>query len=121
MDGAARQRNRRVVAVDASPEVIAINQQRVHAAHVRYEVADIFSWAPKARFDAVFFAFWLSHVPATRFERFWDIVRASVKPGGKVFFVDSLLEPTSTATDHAAIDESGVCVESSTTAASSTS
>ncbi len=100
--------NRRVVAVDASPEVIAINRNRVHSDRVRYEVADVFSWTPAARFDAVFFAFWLSHVPASRFERFWDIVQASVKSGGKVFFVDSLLEQTSTAIDHAAIDDSGI-------------
>ena len=100
--------SRSVLAVDASPEVIAINQDRVHATHVTYETADLFSWTPPTLFDAVFFAFWLSHVPASRFESFWQIVKASVAPGGTVFFVDSLLEQTSTATDHAPIDDSGV-------------
>ncbi len=42
---------------------------RVKAANVRFEVADVFSWAAAARFDTVFFAFWLSHVPASRFEQ----------------------------------------------------
>jgi len=100
--------NRSVVAVDASPEVIAINENRVRADHVRYEVADLFRWSPRARFEAVFFAFWLSHVPAGRFDGFWATVQSALEPGGKVFFVDSLLEQTSTATDHTAIDDSGV-------------
>jgi len=100
--------NRSVLAVDASPEVIAINQNRVRASNVQYEVADIFAWQPARRFDAVFFAFWLSHVPPGQFERFWNTVRASLKPGGRAFVVDSLLEQTSTARDHAPVDDSGV-------------
>jgi 2-polyprenyl-3-methyl-5-hydroxy-6-metoxy-1,4-benzoquinol methylase len=100
--------NCHVVAVDASPEVVAINQNRTQAANVRYEVADIFSWIPAQLFDAAFFAFWLSHVPASRFDSFWSMVRAALKPGGQVFFVDSLLEQSSTATDHAPIDNSGI-------------
>ena len=100
--------NRRVLAVDASPEVIAINQERVRAPNVEYEVADLFAWQPGTRFDAVLFAFWLSHVPSEHFDRFWNTVRASLKPGGRAFLVDSLLEQTSTATDHAPVGDSGV-------------
>jgi demethylmenaquinone methyltransferase/2-methoxy-6-polyprenyl-1,4-benzoquinol methylase len=99
--------NRRVFAVDASPEVLAINQRRVGGHSVQYEAADIFSWTPPARFDAVFFAFWLSHVPPDRFDRFWATVAAALKPDGLVFFIDSLMEPASTAIDHV-IDDSGV-------------
>jgi demethylmenaquinone methyltransferase/2-methoxy-6-polyprenyl-1,4-benzoquinol methylase len=99
--------NHHVYAVDASPETIAINRNRLRADNVDYEVADIFSWAPTRQFDAVFFAFWLSHVPANRFERFWEAVRKAVT-NGRVFFVDSLLEQTSTARDHPAVDGSGV-------------
>jgi 2-polyprenyl-3-methyl-5-hydroxy-6-metoxy-1,4-benzoquinol methylase len=100
--------NRSVLAVDASPEAIAINQNRIRADHVRYEIADIFSWTPSELFDAVFFAFWMSHVPAGRFDDFWATVRSAVKPGGHVFFVDSLLEQSSTAVNHARVDNSGV-------------
>jgi demethylmenaquinone methyltransferase/2-methoxy-6-polyprenyl-1,4-benzoquinol methylase len=106
--GQVARQNRTVFAVDASPEVIAINRARVEAANVRYEVADIFSWIPPARFDAVFFAFWLSHVPAPAFDAFWQTVAAALKPGGTVFFADSLLEQTSTARDHAPVDASGI-------------
>ena len=50
--------NQRVVAVDASPEVIAINRDRLRAANVEYIVADLFAWTPVQTFDAVFFSFW---------------------------------------------------------------
>ena len=101
------QNNRLVVAVDASPEVIAINRNRVGSANVEYQIADIFSWIPERTFDAVFFSFWLSHVPASRFEAFWALVRSALKPGGQAFFIDSLLEPTTSARDHGPVDRSG--------------
>ena len=101
--------NRSVVAVDSSPEAIGVNRNRVHSANVQYEVADLFSWIAPTQFDAVFFSFWLSHVPPDRVEDFWRSVRSALKPNGRVFFVDSLLEETSTAKDHHRIDdESGV-------------
>jgi demethylmenaquinone methyltransferase/2-methoxy-6-polyprenyl-1,4-benzoquinol methylase len=98
-----------VVAVDASPEAIAINRSRVNSARVEHVLADLFEWEPAAAsFDAVFFGFWLSHVPSSRFEAFWAMVRTALRPGGVAFFVDSLLEQESTALDHVAIDKSGV-------------
>jgi SAM-dependent methyltransferase len=99
-----------VVAIDGSPEAIAINRQRVNSDVVDYVVADLFSWQPKTRYDSVFFGFWLSHVPPDQFERFWANVRASLKNGGRVFFVDSLLEQSSTAQDHDRLDRSGVAL-----------
>jgi SAM-dependent methyltransferase len=102
------QRHSRIVAVDASPEAVAINRGRVGSDSVLYVVADVFTWVPPAaRFDAVFFSFWLSHVPPGRFDAFWAIVRTALKPRGQVFFIDSLLEQTSTARDHDPLDESG--------------
>ncbi len=98
-----------VTAVDASPEVIEINRTRTRSAHVRYVLADLFSWTPPAaQFDAVFFGFWLSHVPADRFDAFWSTVRTALKPNGHVFWIDSLLERSSTAHDHGPLDHSGV-------------
>ena len=63
---------------------------------------------PPANFDVVFFSFWLSHVPPARFEEFWAIVKAALKPGGQAFFVDGLMEQTSSAKDHGPLDESGI-------------
>jgi SAM-dependent methyltransferase len=100
---------RRVVAVDASPEVLAINRARLGSDSVEYVLADLFSWTPpQQQFDAVFFGFWLSHVPTDRFDAFWQDVRTALKPGGVALFVDSLFEQTSTARDHRSIDPSGV-------------
>ena len=62
---------------------------------------------PPGAFDVVFFSFWLSHVPPARFEEFWSLVRVALKPGGRVFFIDSLMEQTSAARDHGPLDESG--------------
>jgi demethylmenaquinone methyltransferase/2-methoxy-6-polyprenyl-1,4-benzoquinol methylase len=36
----------------------------------------------------VFIGFWLSHVPAERFESFWSLVAGCLKPDGRVFFAD---------------------------------
>jgi len=89
-----------ITAVDASPEVVAINRSRVAAANVDYIEADLFSWRPVARYDAVFFSFWLSHVPEDRFAVFWDNVAKALAPGGAAYLIDSAFDPTSTAKDH---------------------
>jgi SAM-dependent methyltransferase len=77
-----------VTAVDASPEMLAIAATRISEDAVRFIEADLFSWRPDRRYDAVFFGFWLSHVPRERFESFWSLVGESLVPGGQVFFVD---------------------------------
>ena len=45
-----------VTAVDAAPEVLAINRVRVHDDSVRYVEADLFAWTPEDRYDACVFA-----------------------------------------------------------------
>ena len=90
-----------VTAIDASPEVLQINRERLASERVRYVEADVFSWQPTDSFDFVFFGFWLSHVPPDRFESFWTTVRAALQPGGFVFFVDNANDPEVAARDHA--------------------
>jgi 2-polyprenyl-3-methyl-5-hydroxy-6-metoxy-1,4-benzoquinol methylase len=90
-----------LTAIDASPEVIAINRARVGAANVDYVEADLFAWRPERRYDVVFFSFWLSHVPEERFAAFWNTVASALAPGGSAYFIDSAFDPTSTAKDHA--------------------
>ena len=89
-----------VTAVDAAPEVIAINRGRVAASNVQYVEADLFAWQPHARYDCVFMSFWLSHVPPARFAAFWAMVRRALKPDGFAYLVDSAHDPTSTAANH---------------------
>jgi 2-polyprenyl-3-methyl-5-hydroxy-6-metoxy-1,4-benzoquinol methylase len=77
-----------VTALDSSPEMLALNRQRVGEERVGYVEADVFSWEPDDVYDVVFFANWLSHVPPARFEDFWRLVDKSLAPKGRVFFVD---------------------------------
>jgi SAM-dependent methyltransferase len=80
----------RVTVVDASPETLAINRAKHGDARVDRIQADLFTFAPPRRFDVVFFSFWISHVPPERWAGFWSLVADAVKPGGRVFFLDSV-------------------------------
>jgi demethylmenaquinone methyltransferase/2-methoxy-6-polyprenyl-1,4-benzoquinol methylase len=51
-------------------------------AAVEYIEADLFAWQPARRYDFVFMSFWLSHVPAARFDGFFDTVARALAPGG---------------------------------------
>jgi len=81
---------RHITAVDASAEVMALNRARLPGAAVTYVGADLFDWQPPQRaFDVCFFGYWLSHIPADRLPLFWLTVRTALRPGGRVFLVDS--------------------------------
>jgi SAM-dependent methyltransferase len=77
-----------VTAVDASPEMLAIAAARVGSERVRFIQADLFTWKPDRRYDVIFIGFWLSHVPAERFESFWSLMADCLKPEGRVFIAD---------------------------------
>lgn len=89
-----------LTAVDAAPEVLALNRERMRGAPVEYVQADLFAWRPQERYDLVFMSFWLSHVPAACFDAFWNGVARMLAPGGTAYVIDSAHEPTSTAIDH---------------------
>jgi ubiquinone/menaquinone biosynthesis C-methylase UbiE len=89
-----------ITAVDAVAEVLAINRDRTKSPIVSYIQADLFDWQPDKKYDTVFFSFWLSHVPPERFDAFWNMVACALKPGGRIFFIDSKYDSTSTAKDH---------------------
>ncbi|MCG7209812.1 class I SAM-dependent methyltransferase [Streptomyces arenae] len=82
------ERVRSVTAVDASPKVLAIARTRTASPTVQFREADLFEWQPPRRYDVVFFAFWLSHVPPTRLADFWNTVATALAPGGKAIFID---------------------------------
>jgi demethylmenaquinone methyltransferase/2-methoxy-6-polyprenyl-1,4-benzoquinol methylase len=79
---------RTVTAVDGSLQMLERNRRETGDHRVTYVHADIFDWRPERRYDAVFFGFWLSHVPPAKFDEFWDLVRACLRDGGRVAFVD---------------------------------
>ncbi|GAA2648158.1 class I SAM-dependent methyltransferase [Streptomyces vastus] len=77
-----------VTAVDAATEVLTLTRARTASPTVQFIQADLFEWQPPRRYDTVFFAFWLSHVPPTRLPDFWNTVAATLAPGGKAIFID---------------------------------
>lgn len=112
-----------VVALDASTEVMAINQAKTSppdplsassegkkSAIVEYRQADLFNWQPDAQYDMVFMSFWLSHVPPEKLDGFLETVRQATKTGGQIFMVDSLRDQsrTSSAANHAAYDPESI-------------
>jgi demethylmenaquinone methyltransferase/2-methoxy-6-polyprenyl-1,4-benzoquinol methylase len=50
--------------------------------------------------DALFAGFWLSHVPRERLDAFLGIARRWLRVGGIFAFIDSQLDPQSSALDH---------------------
>ena len=92
--------SQQITALDAAPEVLAINRGKLNSERVTYEQADLFTWEPAVAYDAVFFGFWLSHVPPDRLDAFLDKVRRATRPGGRLFLVDSQRAPGSSAHDH---------------------
>jgi demethylmenaquinone methyltransferase/2-methoxy-6-polyprenyl-1,4-benzoquinol methylase len=86
-----------VTAVDAAPEVLELNRAKVEGS-VEYVLADVFEWKPPRAFDVCFFAFWLSHVPSSRLESFWQLVGRSLKDDGRLFLIDNahLSDPSHT-------------------------
>lgn len=80
-----------LTAVDASAEMLELNRTRLSRPDVNYVQADLFAWSPPPRrFDVVFFAAWLSHVPPQRFDAFWGQVTSALAEGGRVFVIDEL-------------------------------
>jgi len=47
---------------------------------------------PDGRYDVIFFAGWLSHVPTSRFDQFWQSLRRFLVERGRVLFVDEHVE-----------------------------
>lgn len=83
---------RSVTALDGAPAMLEFARRRLkgsEASGVELVCADCFEWRPERSYGVVFFAFWLSHVPPTRFAAFWELAAACLTPGGRVAFVDT--------------------------------
>ena len=78
-----------VTALDAAPEMHQEARRKLgDDPRIRYIEADVLMWEPDRRYDVVFFANWLSHVPPALFDHFWARVRRAILPSGRVFVVD---------------------------------
>jgi len=102
-----------LTAIDGSREMLAINAGRLGSPRVRYIEADLFRWRPsdKGCFDTIFFGFWLSHVPPERFAEFWNLADSCLAHEGRVFFLDSRYQDTSTAVDHVLPERSATVLQ----------
>jgi demethylmenaquinone methyltransferase/2-methoxy-6-polyprenyl-1,4-benzoquinol methylase len=89
----------RVVAFDASPEMIAINRAKLQSDRVTYREMNLFEWQPDEKYDLIFFGFWLSHVPPDKLHTFLSKVAQSLAEQGSVFMIDSRKVQSSTAHD----------------------
>jgi len=85
-------RARRLIALDAAASTLRINRARVGDPRIEYVHGDLFEWEPPqgVRFDLIFFAFLISHIPPVRFEAFWSRLVRWLAPGGRVFFCDDM-------------------------------
>lgn len=88
-----------VTALDAVEEVLAINRAKLGKANVTYVQTDVFAWQPDHQYDLVFFSFWLSHVPPENLAAFLATVNRALRPGGRLFIVDSTPDLSSSAKD----------------------
>ena len=85
--------------------MININRAKLQSDRVDYRQMDLFDWQPRRQYDMVFFGFWLSHVPADKLTAFLDAVNAALKPGGRLFIVDS--RAPDLATSHSGTEDVG--------------
>ena len=79
-----------ILAVDASPEMLALNRAKVADARVRYQLADLFAWEAEAPIDLAFAALWFSHVPSERLLPMLATLRRAVRPDGQLCIIDEL-------------------------------
>jgi demethylmenaquinone methyltransferase/2-methoxy-6-polyprenyl-1,4-benzoquinol methylase len=88
---------------DAAPAPLDRARERLVAHRLRAHLHVRDAWAePDRPVDAVFTGFWLSHVPRARLDDFLALASRWLKPGGTFAFIDSLLDPQSSALDHPA-------------------
>ena len=81
-----------VVAVDVAAEMLELARPKVQADNVTFMQADVFTWTADRRFDAIFFGFFLSHVPPAMFDGLWQRLDGMLKPAGRVLVIDELTD-----------------------------
>lgn len=81
---------RHVLALDASPETMAIARQRVPPGQVTFREGDAYALPQDWRgLDAAFAGFWFSHVPIARRAEFLQGLHRCLAPGARVVLIDN--------------------------------
>ena len=86
---------------DAAAAPLERARERLVAHRLRAHLHVRDAWTePDRQVDALFFGFWLSHVPRDRTDAFLALAHRWLKPDGIVAFIDSLPDPQSGAADN---------------------
>lgn len=92
-----------LTAIDASAAMIAENRARLTGLglgdNITYLKDDLFTWQPDRQYDAIVMGFFLSHVPDDLLDPFLNTISTALKPGGRLFLVDSRHTQTSSRPD----------------------
>jgi demethylmenaquinone methyltransferase/2-methoxy-6-polyprenyl-1,4-benzoquinol methylase len=87
---------RRIVAIDAAEETLAVARGRIGAPHVAFVVDDAYTLAEcGGGFGASFAGFWLSHVPRDRQVAFLHNLHGRLDADATVVFLDNRYVPGS--------------------------
>ena len=80
-----------MVAIDTSPETMAIAERRVPRGNVTFLIGDAYRLPIQfGRFDAAFAGFWFSHIPKSRQLAFLSGLSQVLNPGATVLLLDNL-------------------------------
>ena len=83
--------------------MIAENRARLEptgmSERVTFLQVDLFTWQPDRQYDGIVMGFFLSHVPDERLDPFLKTLSAALRPGGRLFLVDSRHTATSSRPD----------------------
>jgi ubiquinone/menaquinone biosynthesis C-methylase UbiE len=86
---------------DAAEAPLERARERLVAHRLRAHLHVRDAWTePDRQVEALFFGFWLSHVPRDRTDAFLALAHRWLKPDGIVAFIDSLPDPQSGAADN---------------------
>jgi len=90
-------------AYDAAPATLDRARERLlaHGLRAHLHVRDAWAEPDGDPVDALFAAFWISHVERARLGSFLSLARRWLRPGGRLALIDSLPDPQSGAVDHA--------------------
>lgn len=79
-----------MLAMDATPEPLALARLRPNVSRAEFVLADAFSLHSNlGRFTAAFAGLWLSHVPTGRRRAFLNSLNALLEPGARVVLFDN--------------------------------
>jgi demethylmenaquinone methyltransferase/2-methoxy-6-polyprenyl-1,4-benzoquinol methylase len=94
-------RAEQVTVIDASGEALKVNKARLQRARlierVSYHHADVLSWTSDVQYDAIFLAFWLSHLPSILLPPFLTRMAGMLKPEGVLLILEGLYTVENTA------------------------